>query len=233
MALSKNQRLSKLGKKGARIRWNKIEQNINQNIALMKKETYTNLKSRLLGYLAGDGGAYIRKDKKGFMRYEIQFCPDHKSMIIAFAEAFRLLYLKEPRIRILNNFFRVRGDSKIACLDLLKEGKLNTKEWRIPFKFLSTKKSKTEWLRAFFDCESYVGQRVIQIQSVNENGLKDVQIILNKFQIESNIYTYKRKNKNWNTNYILCIGKKESRKNFLNKIGFNHEVKLKKLKLQF
>ena len=69
MALSKNQRLSKLGKKGARIRWNKIEQNINQNIALMKKETYTNLKSRLLGYLAGDGGTSAQQ---GFMKFFTQ-----------------------------------------------------------------------------------------------------------------------------------------------------------------
>jgi len=233
MALSKNQRLSKLGKKGARIRWDRIEQKVNQNIASMDKEIYVNLKSRLLGYLAGDGGAYIRKDKKGFMRYEIQFCPDHQSIVLPFVEAFRFLYLKKPRVIVLNNFFRVRGDSKVACKDLLKEGNLKTKEWEVPFNLFNTKKSKIEWLRAFFDCEAYVGRREIRVQSINEKGLKNVKNLLSELQIESNMYKYQRKNKNWNVNYILTISNSESRKTFLNRVGFNHKIKLEKLKLQF
>ena len=233
MTFTKNTKFSKNGKKGAKIRWGRIEREICNNISSMNISTYTHLKSRLLGYLAGDGGAYIRKDKKGIMRYEILFCPDHESMISPFVEAFRLLYLKVPRIKNLGNYFRLRADSKTACIDLLKAGQLKTKKWRIPFRLFNDEKSKVEWLRAFFDCEAYVGKKEIRVQSVNKNGLMDVKKLLNEFRIESRAYEYNRKNEKWNTNYILHIGQMESRKAFFNKIGFNHQIKLQKLKTQF
>jgi len=31
-----------------------------------------------------------------------------------------------------------------------------------------------EWLRAYFDCEGYVGKNVIHIQSVNKKGIEKI-----------------------------------------------------------
>lgn len=86
-----------------------------------------------------------------------------------------------------------------------------------------------EWLRAYFDCEGYVGKNVIHIQSVNKKGIEKIHELLKEFNIESKIYKYQRKNKNWNTNYLLYILKKESRLNYLKEIGFNHLIKFQKL----
>ena len=95
---------------------------------------------------------------------------------------------------------------------------------------LKTKTLKREWLRAFFDCEAYVGKRVIQLQSVNNRGINQIKDLLNEFKIESKIYGYERKHEKWNKNYILCVMKKASRERFLKEIGFTHARKLEKLR---
>jgi len=73
-------------------------------------------------------------------------------------------------------------------------------------------------------------KKQIQLQFVNKKGIEDIKNLLETFNIESKIYSYERKNKNWNTNYILSIMKKNSRITFLNEIGFYNLKKLKKLK---
>ena len=74
-----------------------------------------------------------------------------------------------------------------------------------------------------------MGKKCIQIQSVNEKGLLSMQKLLGEFDIKSNFYTYQRKNKNWNTNYLLFILRKESIYKFFKNIGFNHPVKQEKI----
>ncbi len=220
-------------RKAAISRWNKIKQRISANLASMNKRQYVKYKSRLMGFLSGDGGVYVRKEKNGRLHHDIVFFPDHKSMVPLFVEAFKLLYLKKPKTKIMKNFYQVRVQSKNACDDLLKDGKFKTLEWNVPREFLFNKESKAEWLRAFFDCEGYVSKKRLQIQSVNKEGIYQIKTLLEDFRIESKIYTYKRKNRNWNINYILNINKKDSRQRFLKEIGFNHKIKLMKLKQQF
>lgn len=217
-------------------RWKKEEQKYNLHLKkILKSKTYKIFKSRLLGFLAGDGSVSIRREKKKktSVHHDISFYPDHHSMIGPFIEAFTYLYLKKPTVKNMKNHYSVRVSSKQACLDLLRTSNFGTLYWQVPLNFLNLTKYKIEWLRAFFDCESSIGKRVIQVQSVNKKGIHQVQTLLKNFNIESKIYEYKRKNKKWNTNYILCIMKKESRKKFLNTIGFNHIIKLEKLKKQF
>ena len=154
-------------------------------------------------------------------------------MIGPFVEAISYLYLKKPTITPKKNFYSVRISSKSACMNLLNTTKLGIHKWEVPFEFLTIKKYKIEWLRSFFDCEAYVSDKHIRVQSVNKEGLLNVQKLLLNLCIESKMYVYERKNKNWNTNYILSIHKKEDRRKFLDEIGFNHEVKLNRLKQQF
>ena len=103
----------------------------------------------------------------------------------------------------------------------------------MPVNFLKNETLKIEWLKSFFDGEGHVSNRDIRLQSVNEKGLRQVKQLLSDIGIESRFYKYERKNRNWNTNYILSIIKKDYRKMYLNKIGFNHEIKLSKLKQLF
>ena len=202
---------------------------------ILNSKDYKILKSKLFGFLAGDGSVLIRKEKKSKVttHHDIAFYPDHDSLIDVFIHAFTYLYMKKPTIKYRGNHYSLRVSSKQVCLDLLKNAKFGTHTWEVPLDFLDSIECKKEWLRAFFDCESYVGKRQIQLQSVNKKGIFQVKNLLEEFGIESKIYKYERKNKNWSTNYILCIGKKDSRKQFLNKVGFNHRSKLGKLEKQF
>ena len=235
MSHTKNKKLSEFGKKGARIRWDKHQKKIKDHLKSIDRPEYSILKARLCGFLAGDGTVACRREnkKQNIIHYTVNFYPDHISMVKSFLEAFEKLYQKRPAIKKEKNYYRIRTKCKFACLDLLNNSKFGIYTWEVPFNFLNNHQLKKEWLRAFFDCEGYVGKKQIQVQSVNKKGLHQVKNVLGDFGIESKIYKYKRKNKNWSTNYILNIGKKNMREMFLNKIGFNHKIKLIKLKQQF
>ena len=228
------QNISETNKKVAISRWKNEEKRFKKHLDGVNKREYKKFKARLLGFISGDGSISIIKEKKrpNAEHHDISFYPDHESMIPPFIEAFKFLYIKEPKISQKINHYSVKVSSKFACFDLIKTSKVGTHDWTVPFDFLNYKEYKKEWLRAFFDCEAYVAKKVIQVQSVNKSGLFQVKILLEDFNIDSKIYEYHRKEKNWNTNYILCINKKEDRKKYLNSIGFNHQIKQEKLNNQ-
>jgi len=228
--------ISEINRKKVSIRWNKQKYKYQLHLnKISKTRKYKNYKARILGFLAGDGNIDIRHEKNrvNAKHHDISFYPDHNSMISPFMESFIYLYLKEPTVKKRKNYFSVRVSSKPACIDLISTVSFGIHKWEVPFNFLDTKESRIEWVRAFFDCEASVSKYQIQVQSVNENGLEQVKNLLNELGIESRIYKYERKNKNWNTNYILCIKRKVIRQRFLNRIGFNHELKHRKLEKQF
>ena len=129
----------------------------------------------------------------------------------------------------MKNHYHIHVSCKTACEDLLKMTEFSSLTWRLPNE-LKTDQSKKEWLRALFDCEAYVSPKLIQMQLVNKIAIHQVKNLLYSFGINSRLYEYTRKNKNWNTNYILNIGKREDRLKYLKQIGFNHTLKLNKLK---
>lgn len=210
-------------------RWKKVfeihTKQINEN-----SEKYPHLKARIIGHLIGDGSVTIRKEKSFHYHYTVKFYPDDSEMLRSFLEAFLKLYGIRPKVIKFDKFFYVRTDSKAVVSDLLKYGSFTSLKWQVPKNLLNTKELKQEFLKAFYDCEGYVGPRVIAVQSVNQKGLKQIQSLLMEFEIRSKIYTYERKDKNWNTNFLLYITKKEDRKRFLKAIGFNHLRKQRKLK---
>ena len=111
-----------------------------------------------------------------------------------------------------------------------KHADFSALHWTIPFRVLSSPKSKKEFLKSYFDCEGYVNKKVIRAESVNEKGLLGIKkLLLDSFGIESKFYSYERKQKNWNKNYILVIAKKSERIKFLKTIGFDHSRKKKLL----
>ena len=211
-------------------RWKKIQEKEKEFI---RKNSIQNnyLKMRLLGYLAGDGYVSIRRDKTG-IHHEIRFFPDHKSLIKPFIEASQKVYNKTPIVKKLKNYYMLRIYSKVMVLDILKEGDLRSHIWELPKKF-NNKKEKREWLRAFFDSEASVVKNKISMGSVNKKGMTQIKNLLEEFNIDSKIYRYIQKNEKWNDVFFLNILKKESRRNYLNEIGFNHSLKTEKLKRCF
>lgn len=211
-------------------RWRKIQE---REKKFIRKNSISNnyLKMRLLGYLAGDGYVSVREDRTG-IHHEIKFFPDHKSLIKPFVEASQKVYNKTPIVKKLKNHYMLRVYSKVMVLDILKEGDLRSHVWELPKNF-NNKEEKREWLRAFFDSEASVTKSKISMGSVNEKGMMQIKNLLEEFNIDSKIYRYIQKNENWNDVFFLNIIKKESMKNYLNEIGFNHSLKTEKLKRHF
>ncbi|MBI4174319.1 MAG: hypothetical protein HY517_01635, partial [Candidatus Aenigmarchaeota archaeon] len=167
----------------AMARWkNHKKRNFKKPISIgIPPDTHENilLKYRLCGYLTGDGSLFIRSEKSRpkAIHSDIRFYPDDEKMLDSFLEAFTKLYNMKPKIYRENKFFRLQKSSKIVCRDLMRFTKFGTMEWKIP-ELKSNKDAKIEWLRAFSDCEAYVGKKAITLTSVNKRGLHQVQKLL-------------------------------------------------------
>ena len=184
---------------------------------------------RLIGFLQGDG-CIVKK--KNLLTHEFGFDTDHVALAHLFVDTFASLYGRKPHIHNLGNYFRVRITHKVASEELLALGKFKTMEWEIP-SLCNVTERFVEWLRAYFDCEAYVSKKTIVVNSVNKKGLNQVKNALNSLGIISRWYEYQRKQINWNRNYILHIGRRQDRQTFLNRVGFNHPIKQRKLEQQF
>lgn len=218
--------ISERNKQNIKVRWEKIHQ---KDIDYIKQNKFLELKSRICGFIAGDGNILVSNGTT-CTHNTLRFFPDHISMVNAFEEAMIKLYNRKPKIKDKGTYFWVTLDSKPIVHDLLKIGKFGKLKWAIPKLVFKSYKNKIEWLRSFFDCEAHIHKDYIRIQSVNKNGLEQVKSLLKEIGINSKIYIYIPKNKNYNINYILSIHKKEDKKKYLDLIGFNHTIKLKKLK---
>lgn len=209
-------------------RWKKVFERESKIIAINSSK-YPYLKARILGYLMGDGSVSMPIESDGAIHYSVAFYPDDEVMLESFLFAFKKVYGRTPTVSKYNNYFCARIDLKSITLDLLNYGSFRSLEWRIPMSIFNSKLANKEWLRAFYDSEGYVGKGSIVVQSVNYDGLVQVKNLLKSYNLNSNLYTYHRKNKNWNTNYLLCIMKKSERIKFLKEIGFSHSRKQNKL----
>lgn len=188
------------------------------------------LMSRLCGYLAGDGSISTWKEKNGSTHYEIQFYPDTIELAELFKKTFESLFLISPHIYPLKNYFRVRIGSKAIFYYLNSIDLFKSLTWHVPFEILNSNVNKIEFIKAFFDCEANVGSKSICVQSVNKKGLESIKFLLKELGIMTRkIYSYKRKNINWNINYLLFITGKENLKKYFCSIGFNHKLKMNKL----
>lgn len=221
--------LSERNRKVAIKRWRNQHAPILKHLESMEKRKYLLLKSRIHGFISGDGSVSLKRAGSNNPHYDIRFYPDDTNMLKVYLETFEKLYLKKPAVREMKNFWQVHATSKIACQDILSSGPIGTMSWKIPEWVCDDLELSSEWLRAFFDCEGHVGKNKIQIQSVNEKGITMVKNVLEKFGIFSTLTIYERKEPNWNTNFIISISTKSYGKLFKEKINFNNHKKLTKL----
>ena len=210
----------------SRIRNYKASNKYVANITNREKQI---LKARLCGFLAADGSVFIRKEPNtGKVHHEIKFYPDDHKLVEIFAISFKKLYGKDVHIKQERKYYRVSICNKTATRDLLSIANFSSKNWTFP-KIIKSRSSKIEWLKSYFDCDGYVGKKYIQLQSVNKEGLEQIQKLLNDFGIVSKIYTYKRKQKSWNINYLLNINRKDMIIRFHKEIGLRHTLKKERL----
>lgn len=209
-------------------KWDKLHDIEKTNIADLKNPKIRGLMCRLQGFISGDGsvtnGVY-----GGVRRYGLRFFPDHKSLIRPYSECLVKVYSKKPRMRDLGGYYELSVYSKVVVEDLCKHGTFGTKNWRITH-LVSNRGEVIEWLRAYFDCECYVHDNYLRIQSVNGNGLNQVKGLLKRLGIYSIIYHYNSKNPKHSQVHILSIVRRTDKEKFLRTVGFNHTEKLKKLK---
>ncbi|MEW6063074.1 MAG: LAGLIDADG family homing endonuclease [Nanoarchaeota archaeon] len=205
MVITNTSLYSIMGKKGSCIRWGRIQA---RQIANIRRDSMgINNLVKIHGYLASDGclASNILKYK-----YDIRFYPDSYTLVRDFLKSFKIVYAIIPHVTKLNNYYRVYIRNKIAYNHLIAIGPFGSLKWRVPYKLLTNKKRKIEWLRCFIDCDGYVSKRgTIQIQSVNRGGIKNIITLLKELGINSTLTKYVRNNKKWNINYILTINKSE------------------------
>ncbi len=221
--------IKRASKMGIEVQMKKRKQLEKQIFDIVKNKKNYYLLARLCGFLVGDGSVSIRKDKNGVVHHDISFYPDSIEVATLFSATVEYLYLKKPTFERRINYFAERMSSKIACKHLLSITPFRSLTWKVPLKILLSDLERVEFLRAFFDCEAYVGKRNIQLQSINQKGLLQIRLLLNKMNVSSKIYSHQRKNTRWNTNYMIVISRKENIKKYAELIGFNHPVKRQKL----
>lgn len=222
----------KLSKIGLRARWSKnhlpIVKHIEEN-----HQKFLIERARLIGFLMGDGclNSPIKSQNKT-QHHDITFYPDDLKLAEIFAKDFKKLYIKEPKIKELKNYYVVFVSCKPAWDHLRNIAKFSSLNWEFP-KILSSKEEKIGWLRAMFDCEAYVCNKRnrISFQTISKSGAESIKKLLEEFEIYSRIYIYERKNPKWKTNYLLFISGKENIIKFNNLVSFNHPAKKVKLNL--
>lgn len=172
-------------------------------------------------YLCADGYVCRPNCKKG---YSLGFRNTDSVLLKDFQEKFERIFDLKPHFS--KDMDRCSISSKEVHNYLLSTfGSFHSYEWTMPTKFLNAK-TCASWLRAFFDCEAWVmaqkaKNRSICLDSVNFNGLKEIQKqLLKYYKIPSTI----RKRNNRDTSTLGIFGKQYLIK-FQQKISFLHEKK--------
>jgi len=146
--------------------------------------------TRIHAHLCGDGSIsfYKTSEKDRINRAQIEYSNKNPILLNNFREDMR----KEFGVKMTLRKDKEVIVKSIKLAMLIKEnfGDLSSRKWRIPHIIKTSQiEIKLEWLKAFFEDEAYheIKYNRLKIKSVNYNGLKDVQDILNSLRIVSKI----------------------------------------------
>jgi len=177
-------------------------------------------------YLCADGYVIRNPEIQKHKYYHIGLRNTNKKLLKDFQRKFEKTFGVKP---IIMSDGRCKMGSKEIFFLLTKDFSYYSDKWSLP---KLNKKQLSCWLRSYFDCDAWVmvqpgKSRAIGLESINENGLKQIKYVLwEKFRIHASDVK-KRKNRNcW---YIDICGKDDLLK-FKEKIGFLHPKKGEKLK---
>ncbi len=178
-------------------------------------------KAYIFGVLCGD--AHINKMS---IRFEIR---RDKDFIEEFSKCFEIVYGLKYNYHYYEkrNSYVLYISSKIICSDLLKEGDFRTFVWRIPKDILESKNELiiSSFLRGFYDSEGSASKYCISASSSNNEGIKEVSLLLEKLGIKNKIIQTKRKH------YVVNITGKERIKLFKERIGFTIKRKMERIEI--
>jgi len=141
-------------------------------------------------------------------------------------------------IKGVSHMFVVRLTSKQAVEFLLTKIKCKTYDWNVPedISNCSDEEIICNFLKGFFDSEGCViynnRNRRVEAFSVNKNGIENIEILLEKIKIKSeitqeNLQTNKGKTSKF---YTLQIRRRRDLELFAGKVNFSINRKTKKLK---
>jgi hypothetical protein len=197
--------------------------------------------ARIVAHVCGDGYLclYKRKRSKSDLHahprknvyrkvYLVGYCNLEKVLLDEFSADVKKVYNLKTSFQKGNNL-RFENKSVFDRIKSLGGGK--SRDWFISKNIInSNEKVICSWLRSFFDDEAFVEleRKRICVNSVNKNGLKQVQELLGKVGISKTTfcgpYYYKGC-----TSYRLKV-LRESLSYYKEKIGFLHPAKLSSLK---
>lgn len=176
------------------------------------------------GYLCSDGYVVKNPESQRHKYYHIGL----RNTCLTLLEDFRTRCKKVFKVNpIIYRNERCKFQSKKIYYELTKSQTYYSERWNLPG---LSKKNLSLWLRAYFDCDGWVfvkerQNRHIGLDSINHNGLSQIQQALKRFRIESKVKRVKH-------GYMsrLLIYQKESLVNYQKHIGFLHPTKKERLK---
>ena len=182
--------------------------------------------ARLHAHICGDGHLYIDRGGRG-KNYVVEYTNKSLDLIYSFTNDVVAVLGKRPIIihPTKKNVLVARVKSKYLFYLLKRLGTGDSREWRASAFLNSGKEVLVNWLSAFIDDEGYLDQvkHRIVLNSVNYNGLRDVQSMLNILGINSKVYDYSEK---WDF-YRLIIGGIDNLCKLAEKLNLYHKMKRK------
>ncbi|RJQ19039.1 hypothetical protein C4580_05665 [Candidatus Woesearchaeota archaeon] len=195
--------------------------------------------ARIAAHICGDGylafcvGTRSQKElrqhprrKLNKERYSIRYVNTEKVLSKSFCDDVKFALSRKV---VARPKFEYEVSGKWVYLLLKSLGAGKSRDWFISKRILNSSADvKSAWLQAFFDDEATVSvkQKRIVVNSVNYDGIKQVQFLLKGFKIDSVLrgpYNYKGA-----TSFHLALYR-QSLKKFEEEIGFMHPEKKFKL----
>ncbi len=181
----------------------------------------------VLGYISGilaSKGCLEKKSHRLFIETSDEvlkdICQKKLSMVFDIKTYTRIRRSKKDYETFL---FYIKDTSFLEKFDL----KIGRKHWNVPSYAFTSHEFGMNFLKALFDFSGTIkarkrnsGQkeRSMKISSINENGLRSVKDLLDKYGIKSMIYQNRK-------NFVLEINGKHNLEMYLEKIGFENQKK--------
>ena len=137
-------------------------------------------------YLCSDGYVIKNPITQKHKYYHIALRNTNQTLLKDFQTKFKIVFNVQP---IIKKDGRCKAQNKGIYYFLTKDYSYYSYEWELP---KLSKKNLKFWLRAFFDCESWVENqpaksRLIGLECCNESGLFSIKQALQRFNINSQI----------------------------------------------
>jgi hypothetical protein len=178
----------------------------------------------IFGYLAADGYVVRNPPEQPHKYYKVGLRNTNNVLLKDFSDKFYSYFNKKPRL----TEDRCEIGSKDIHAKLTNGFSFYSKDWNMPN--FNDKNLLARWLRAYFDCDGSVTNipgknRKIELNSINQNGIKQIQKVLNDFYAIKSKIKFREQRGIW----VLEIFGKDNLIKFKDNIYFLHPKKKNRL----